>query len=173
MKTIPENHSVSRMFRALTERAMNQAQLSDNQVVLYVSQMLLDFMHTDNLYPYVDDSGNQICYITDMISMAEKSDLREKQEIYRYVGDYVLFILGVFPESLERPRRSNSATFWASQGRRSYIAASELHRQPETTYLYRKMADQFERCVLGLNWFKEYTSDPFYQYVFREFSIGT
>jgi hypothetical protein len=159
------------MFRVLTERAMNQAQLSDNQVVLYVSEMLLHFMHTDNLYPYVDESGNQVSHVSDMILMAEKSDLQAKQEIYRYVGDYVLFILGVFPESLERPRRSNDAIFWASQGRRSYMAASELQRQAESTFLYRKMADQFERCVLGLNWFKEYTSDPFYQYMLREFSV--
>ncbi|HEV8131935.1 MAG TPA: hypothetical protein VGQ81_11840 [Acidobacteriota bacterium] len=172
MRTVPENHPVSKMFRALTERAMNQAQLSDNQVILYVSQMLLHFLHTENLYPYMDESGNHIWHITDMMLVADQSDLKEKQEIYRYVGDYALFILGVFPESLERPRRNNNASFWASQGRRSYIAASELQQRTETTHLYRKMADQFERCILGLNWFKEYTSDPFYQYMLSEFSVG-
>lgn len=151
---------------------MTQAQLSDNQVVLHVSQMVLHFLHTDNLYPLHDESGAKICYLTDMIQMAEQAGLKQKEKVYQYIGDYVLFTLGVFPESLEKPRRPSSATFYAYHGRRSYMAASELQRRSEATQLYRKMADQFERCVLGLNWFKQYTNDPFYQYMFREFSVS-
>ena len=172
MRTIPENHPVSRMFRVMTERAMSQAQLADSQVVLYVSEMLLQFLHTDNLFRYHDKTGERVCHITDMLQMAEQVDAPAKQQMYQYVGDYVLFVLGVFPESLQRPRRSSSATFYAYHGRRSYVAASELQQRSEAVHLYRKMADHFDRCVLGLNWFKEYTSDPFYQYMLREFGIS-
>lgn len=172
MKAVPENHPVCQMFRVLTERAMHQAQLEDSQVVMYVSRLLLHFLYTENLHPFVDGSGAKTTYVTDLIQMAEQSDVREKQRIYQHVGDYALFILGVYPESLDRPRRCLDPTFYASQGRRSYIAASELLLNAEATQLCRKMADQFERCVLGLNWFKEFTSDPFYQYMFREFGVG-
>ncbi|MBI2822218.1 MAG: hypothetical protein HYX74_08340 [Acidobacteria bacterium] len=152
---------------------MHQAELSDSQVVLYVSDMLLQFLHTENLYPYEHETGAKVGYISDMIQLAEQADLRKKQEIYQHVGDYVLFVLGVFPESLEKPRRNVSPSFYTYHGRRSYMAASELHQHSDAIQLCRKMASQFERCVLGLNWFREYTSDPFYQYMFREFSIGT
>lgn len=173
MNPVPENHPVYRMFRELTERAMHQAQLEDNQVTMYVSRLLLRFIHTENLYPYVDASGERATYVTDLIQKAEQSDVREKQKIYQHVGDYVLFVLGLYPESLDRPRRGVDPTFYACQGRRSYIAASELLWNAESKHLCRKMADQFERCVLGLNWFKEYTSDPFYQYMLREFGAGS
>lgn len=173
MKTVPDNHPVCKIFRTLTARALSQAHLSDSQLVLYVSNMLLQFIHVENLYPYEDESGSKIHHVTDMIQMAEQAGLKEKQQIYQYVGDYVLFILGVFPESLERRRRTSSASLYAYHGRRSYMAVSELQRHSDATYLYRKMADHFERCVLGLNWFKEYTRDPFYQYMLREFNVGS
>ena len=49
--------------------------------------------------------------------------------------------------------------------------ASELEPNVETTVVYRKLAEKYERCVLSLNWVREYTTDPFYQYVFRQFGI--
>ena len=170
-KKVPENHPVCRLFRTLTERAMNRAQIPDSQIIMYVSDMLLHFLHAENLYPYRGDAGEKVCHVTDLIEMAEQAT-EQRQEIYQYLGDYLLFVLGVFPESLEKPRRTSSPAFYAYHGRRSYLAASELQRHSDSIHLYRKMAAQFERCVLGLNWFKEYTQDPFYQYMLREFSVG-
>ena len=34
-----------------------------------------------------------------------------------------------------------------------------------------KLSDQFEQCVVGLNWVKHYINDPFFQYMFREFNV--
>jgi hypothetical protein len=48
------------------------------------------------------------------------------------------------------------------------VAAMDTSR---STVVYRKLFDQFEQCVMGLNWVKLYINDPFYQYMFREFDI--
>ena len=168
----PEDHAIHRYFRSLTERAMHQAQLRDHQVVAYVSDMLLQFIESRELHPYQDASGARISHVTDLIELAEHSDPARRVEIYRYIGDYLLFVLGVFPESLENPRRPTTGAYFALQGRRSYLAASELQVRPDAIELYRKMGVQFERCVLGLHWFKEYISDPFYQYMLRQYGVG-
>ena len=43
--------------------------------------------------------------------------------------------------------------------------------KPESTIVFRKLSEQFEQCVVGLNWVKLYINDPFYQYMFREFQV--
>jgi hypothetical protein len=87
------------------------------------------------------------------------------------LGDFALFMLGLFPEHLDRPRRSIGPDYYAEQGRRSYNIAADLawvDREPD---IYRRLSGQFEQYVRGLNWVKLYTQDPFYQYMFREFGI--
>ncbi len=37
--------------------------------------------------------------------------------------------------------------------------------------LLRTLSDRFETCALGLNWVREYTHDPFYQYMLRQFRV--
>lgn len=49
--------------------------------------------------------------------------------------------------------------------------ASEVKSALKTTVVFRKLAGKFERCVLSLNWIREYTADPFYQYMLRQFGI--
>ena len=34
-----------------------------------------------------------------------------------------------------------------------------------------ELADKHERCVLSINWVQEYTNDPFYQYMLRQFGV--
>ena len=64
-----------------------------------------------------------------------------------------------------------SHSYYADTGRRSYQVASELERNVDTTVVFKKLAEKFERCVLSLNWVREYTTDPFYQYMLRQFKI--
>ena len=62
-------------------------------------------------------------------------------------------------------------SYYADTGRRSYLFASELERNRESVVVFRKLADKFERCVVSLNWVREYTKDPFYQYMLRQFRV--
>jgi hypothetical protein len=79
--------------------------------------------------------------------------------------------LGLFPESLTHGRRTVSLGYHAEQGRRFYAIVAELEKSGASPGVFRKLSDQFERCVEGLNWVKLYIQDPFYQFVFREFRI--
>jgi hypothetical protein len=94
-----------------------------------------------------------------------------RRDYYKHLGDLTLFNLGLFPESLAYGHRTVSPEYYAETGRRSYTIVAEMDSSSRGTVLYRKLSQQFKQCVVGLNWVKLYISDPFYQFMFREFEI--
>jgi hypothetical protein len=107
----------------------------------------------------------------DMLEKAEDSITHEKRDIYKHVGDFTLFILGLFPESLSHGKRCISQNYYADRGRRSYMIVWELENYRSAVAIFRKLSEQFESCVYSLNWVRNYIQDPFYQYMFRQFEI--
>ena len=141
------------------------------QIHQYLSNLLVEFVYVENLYKIRDESGRRLEYLFDLIARASESSDYDKREIYQHVGDFTLFILGLFPESLNRGKRSISPDYYANHGRRSYLIRWELENYRSAEVVFRKLSEEFERCVLALNWVGNYIRDPFYQYMFREFEI--
>jgi hypothetical protein len=170
-RRIPADHPVQALFRQLTERGMGQLDLHDADTIQYVTNLLVDFIEVDNIYRIKDDSGRKLQYIFEILDQASQTvSPTARCEHYRYLGDMTLYSLGLFPESLTYGRRSVSPEYYAEQGRRSYAIVAEMER-PGRTVVFRKLSDQFERCVEGLKWVRLYIRDPFFQYMFREFQI--
>ena len=169
---IPSNHPVRQLFRQLTERGMQQAHLDDHETAAYLTNLLTSFIHVENLYRIRGPAGERLEYLVDIIARASESmSPSVRREYYKQIGDFTLFMLGLYPESLDRPRRPIGANYYAAQGRRSYSIVASIESPRPATALYRRLSDQFEQCVLGLNWVKLYMHDPFYQYMLREFGI--
>ena len=169
---IPEDHPVKQLFRTLTERGLIQADLRDKDLLLYIANLLVDFMFVDNVYRMTDTTGSRLNYLVDMLQQATETEMPVKKTYYKHIGDYSLFILGMFPESLSHGRRAISPSYYADTGRIGYKTAGELESHWWKTMVFRKLADKFEHCVVSLNWVREYTSDPFYQYMLRRFNIS-
>lgn len=166
---LPENHPLKRLFRNLTDRALTQSSLTDKDILLYLSDLLVNFTHIENLYRLKDDRGTRLEYLIDMLHKAQEVGQQQQKSYYKHIGDHSLFILGMFPEHLIRGRRLFPHSYYSDTGKRSYITASQLERDAQSTVVFRKLAEKFERCVLSLNWVREYTTDPFYQYMLRQF----
>ncbi|MFN8006859.1 MAG: hypothetical protein U0V70_07525 [Terriglobia bacterium] len=166
---VPSDHPVRQTFQALTERGSQQTKLADRELHNYLSNLLVDFIHVDQLYRMRDEHGRRLEYIVDMLRKVEEHGEFDKNEIYKQVGDFSLFILGLFPESLHRGRKCISLNYYADQGRRSYLILSETQRAEQACVTFRKLSEQYESCVHTLNWVRNYISDPFYQYMLREF----
>jgi hypothetical protein len=167
---LPDNHPLKQLFRTLTERGLVRADLHDKDLLLYLADLLVDFTFVENYYR-TTDGGRRLEYLVDMLQHATETAMPVKKTCYKHIGDYSLFTLGMFPESLDRPRRGMSASYYADAGRIGYRTAGELESNWFNTAVFRKLAFQFERCVVSLNWVREYANDPFYQYMFREFRI--
>jgi hypothetical protein len=169
---IPENHPLRKLFRSLTDRALVQSSLPDRDLMVYLSNLLVDFAHIENVYGITDAEGLRLRYLVDMLKAAEEVPNGQRKRHYKQIGDYTLFILGMFPESLTYGRRALPHSYYADTGRRSYEVASALEADSQNTVVFRKLADKYERCVLSLNWVREYTHDPFYQFMLRQFSVS-
>ena len=125
----------------------------------------------ENVYRVRDESGQRVEYLMDMLGYAEEAGSVERSDIHKHVGNFTLFVLGLYPESLTRGRRSISRTHYAAQGRRSYQILFELQNYRSSRMVFRKLSEEFEGCVRALRWVRSYINDPFYQYMFREFDI--
>ena len=166
---IPDNHPLRRFFRTLTDRAFSQSSLHDRDLLFYLSDLLVAFIDIEELYQVKDEEGKDVTYLIDMMQVANRTPAPQRKHCYRHMGDYSLFILGMYPESLNRGKRSIPSSYYVDTGRRSYLEASQLEADTEAVVVLRKLVDKYERCVLSLNWVREYTHDPFYQYMLRQF----
>lgn len=171
-RSIPSEHPIRILFHQLTERGMGQSNLHDRDTIQYITNLLTDFVHVENMYRIKDESGRRLEYLFEILAQASSGmSPAVRRDYYKHLGDLTLFNLGLFPESLTYGRRTVSPDYYAETGRRSYTIVAEMDSSSRATVVYRKLSDQFERCVIGLNWVKQYINDPFYQYMFREFHI--
>jgi len=168
---IPADHPIRSFFHELTQRGLSQLQLHDPDTIHYLTNLLTEFVQIENMYRIKDESGRRLEYVCDLLTQSGDAMSPEvRRDCYKHLGDVTLFNLGLFPESLTYGRHTISPDYYAAQGRRSYYIVAEMDSS-RSTVVYRKLFDNFEQCVMGLNWVKLYINDPFYQYIFREFDI--
>lgn len=136
--------------------------LPDPRLAAYVSGLLVDFTHVDNLYRVRDARGRRLEDVGEMLlesnPLLEASSFDREREVRKHVGDYVLFMTGLFPESLsgrQRFRRMRLDVFvdYVKASKESYgvVAAFDQFEYKAEAPLFRKLADSFELCVFGLN----------------------
>jgi hypothetical protein len=168
---IPDNHPIRALFQQLTERGMSQLHLHDPETIQYITNLLTEFVQLENMYRVTDDARHRGQYLFDMLSQASNEvSPALRRDYYKHLGDVTLFNLGLFPESLTYGHRTVSPDYYAETGRRSYTIVAEMDASSRTR-IFRKLSEQFQQCVVGLNWVKLYINDPFYQYMFRQFDI--
>ncbi len=67
---IPENHPLRSLFWTLTERGMGQLNHRDQEVVQYLTDLLTEFVHRDNLNRIATDSGERLHAFSDMLDQS-------------------------------------------------------------------------------------------------------
>lgn len=111
---VPENHPLRTLFREATRWAFRHGLFpSDDcrapQMQAYLSEEILArFLHVDQLYRLRDARGRPLADVGEMLTEGEDPQATPELRalgVQRHIGDYTLFILGLFPESLDRVRR--------------------------------------------------------------------
>jgi hypothetical protein len=166
---VPGDHPIRQMFRSLTEMSFEQIELRDRDLMRYVADLLVEFIHVDNLYRLRDAHGKRLEHLVDMLIERPEQGAGDEREARKHIGDYALFIVGLYPESLTRRRRAVSPEYYIAQGKEAYLSVAEMDRAKPTETLFRKLSDRFEYCVTALNLEKTVLQDPFYQYLWRQF----
>lgn len=166
---IPEEHPIRRLFRSVTAMSFEQIDLHDHELMQYVADLLVEFVHIDNLYRVRDAQGRRLEYLADMLLELIEEGPKDERETRKHIGDYAMFIVGLYPESLTRRRRAISPEYYIAQGKAAYLTVAEIDQSKPTAPLFRKLSAHFEYCVTALNIEKTVLQDPFYQYVLRQY----
>jgi len=168
---IPERHPLRQLFGALAERAFTEKLgWPDFKVSDYVSKLLVDFTHTDHLYRIKNAQGERAEAVVELLYesevLQEAASVEREREVHRHIGDFTLFMAGLFPEYLKRIKTAgliyhkDFLVDYIKTGKRSYRIAAEFDRGPDATEdrpsppLFRKLSENFELCVAGLGFIR-------------------
>jgi hypothetical protein len=163
---VPESHPLQQLFLELVRRHYSEdVGLRDAAVCHYVAGVLTDFCETENLYKIRDAQGRRLDDVGEMLLESDPvygpapSFDRERQ-VRKHIGDYSLFFTGMFPEAinhfrLRRQRLENLIDFMKA-GKESYYIVSKFDQfeYAKIAPLFARLAQDFERCVVGLNMVK-------------------
>jgi hypothetical protein len=139
--------------------------LGDAEIRAYVSDLLTQFNKTENLYCIRDSRGKAVHDVGEMLiasnPLLDAPSFDREREVRKHIGDFTLFFAGLFPEAINRwrLRRMNvdSIVDYVRAGKESYYIVSEFDQFEYKKFaaFFKKMSDQFETCVLGLNMVKQ------------------
>ena len=162
---ISKAHPLVRLFASLTEENFaGHLGWPDGEVIGYLTDVLTDFVHVDQLFKIRNTQGRRVEEVAemlvegDLLHRAESID--REREVHRHIGDYTLFMTGVFPEFLRRLKTSrvvlspDALLDYVQVGKRSYRIVSEFTYGPYggSAPLFRKLSENFELCVYGLGY---------------------
>src|SRR5574338_1028532 len=176
---IPPNHPLRQLFGTLTEKSFSEhLGWPDLKVSDYISNLLVEFTHTDQLYKIQDKHGKTIDTVVGLLFESEilldAHSLGREQEVHRHIGDFTLFMAGLFPEYLRRLKSASMIYHkdflvdYVKTGKRSYGIVAQLNDAPsqEEPAVFQKLADNFELCVTGLGFVRsdlDRMQDPAYR----------
>jgi len=169
---IPDHHPLRKLFGTLAEKAFtDKLGWPDFNVSDYISQLLVEFTHTDNLYRIKSAKGERGEAVVDLLYESEVTheamSFEQEREVHRHIGDFTLFMAGLFPEYLKRIKTAgliyhkDFLVDYIKTGKRSYRLVSEYiqgapaaaHEEPAPP-LFLKLSENFELCVVGLGYIR-------------------
>lgn len=161
------------LFTTITERSfLERLGWPDLEVISYLSDLLTDFAHIDSLYRIRDAVGRPVEDVAEMLAeaslFARASSLDREREVHKHIGDYTLFMTGLFPRAVERmgrpggPPRVDALIDYTETGKRSYRIVAEYATVEggKAGPLFRKLSAHFELCAYGLGYVREDLEKP-------------
>ncbi len=175
---IQASHPLRKLFRRALDFGFRLNPPEKPGVNEYIEeQILCEFIHTDNLYKIRDASGKSLEDIADILAEGDvrlhaQSFSREFQ-VHKHIGDYTLFMLGMFPTNLFRKKGKEfilgrlvipgSSLFehYMLQGQRSYglaseFAGKELFQELSNNFLLYRNVLELVRMFLEYSRSREY-----------------
>ena len=116
-------------FLELVDRSFHQLGVGDQQVTDYVATVLADFSRSDRWLQLRGADGRRLTSVVEMmltqlgVVTDETARVQGERELRKYVGDYTLFMSGLFRRFVER---GGYLSYYIEEGARSYRVVSQL-----------------------------------------------
>jgi hypothetical protein len=129
----------------------------DDPVVPYLADLLTRFARTESLFPR-GTTVPRLETVADMLveiqglwdDQAPSFQPEREVSVRRHIGDFTLFMTGIFRERVER---AASAGYYIVEGKRAYRFVSEHARaRADREAPYRRLADRFESYARVLDY---------------------
>jgi hypothetical protein len=160
---IPESHPLQELFTELIHHHFERdLALRDGEIQDYVANVLTEFCECEQFFKIrnandrrLDDVGEMLLESDPVYGPAPSFD-RERQ-VRKHIGDYTLFLSGMFPESINRSRlrraRLENFVDFVKAGKESYYIVSKFDQfeYMKLAPLFAKLSNEFESCVYGLS----------------------
>ncbi len=146
-------------FIPVVRRAFGELGLGEGAIVAYVTDVLASFARAEQLYRLRSLEGKRIDSVVDMIGNlidvpAGRASIERQREVRKYVGDYALFMSGMFRRHVVR---GGYLDFYLREGSRSYWTVSELDVSLYRTgfLLFQELSKQFEFYSGALDYLRQ------------------
>lgn len=116
------------MFYVLVRQAMLEAGVDDKDAADYVASLLFRFGQAHRAYRVSETAEEEYRYLVDMMLRLRDADGREAFLLRAHIGNFALWISGVFPDFVEarvRRRGAPPLSYYESVGATGYRMASE------------------------------------------------
>jgi hypothetical protein len=158
---IPLEHSLRQLFHEVVGECYDaRLGLRDAEISSYVADMLTEFCRAENLYRIRDAAGRPVREVGEMLLASDPvhgtaSSFGEERERRKHIGDYALFLTGMYPEAMHRWGEQQRDNFFemVQAGKESYYIVSQfdLFEYAREAPFFARMSGSFEACIYGLN----------------------
>lgn len=140
--------SLQQFFRHQLQQGFRAHGLRETGTIEYVSDVLARFAHARALHALRDAEGRPLEYIVDMLmswqqaqdnARGRRSVARERA-VMRHVGDYTLFMSGLFRERLKARGELN---YYVANGRSAFLRSADYEPNPARRHTYRQLYQDF------------------------------
>lgn len=160
LQAMLENHlplsiSPQLYFYVLVRHALKDSGLDDRRLSDYVASLLESFSNTARMRSPGDGATGPIQYVSDMLIALRQASSTQQFLIRAHVGNYSLFISGIFHERVEsRAQRGGpDVEFYEEMGRSNFKTAAShaVARTAELTPIFEHLASRFHDVRVALN----------------------
>lgn len=142
-------------FYILVRHVFRRSGLQERPLADYVAAVLAEFSNVERVRSRID--GRQpMDYFIDMMAALQTVDDTTRFHIRAHIGNYSLFLAGVFPDRIRfraERRGAPALRYYEGVGRANYRAASDhaLARKYDLDSIFDMLAERFQETRLALN----------------------
>lgn len=159
--------TLNQFFRRHLQHAFGERGLAEPATVDYVSEVLTRFAHTPNLYAVQDGDGAPLEHIAQFLLELRRAqgdddnaaDNARQALITRHVGEYSLFMSGLFRERLKSRGQLN---YYLDHGRSAYWQTADFEPNPRLSQVFRRLYFNLEKISGALDHMRrvQFPMDP-------------
>ncbi len=150
-----QNDGIHELFFNAVHKAVQYRvpNISTEHIEKYLTSLMINFLHTDNIFKLKDESGKPISSVSEMVQEGDvilnAESFETERKVHKHIGDYILFWSAFYPEFLSLLKSkhiTDTIINYTDQGRKSYDVASTFDHAPytEEAQIFKNLSNHFE-----------------------------